>query len=97
MSYDFGSWWKGGSGTRHYDKNGGYLGKVPNADKNIAKTSDKSGSDKQNSVDMKRFALVEELANGFSKRKLGKYNTYIYFNAEGVQISKDTYEKAAKA
>lgn len=97
MSYDFGSWWKGGSGTRHYDKNGGYLGKVPNADKNIAKTSDKSGSDKQNSVDMNRFALVEELANGFSKRKLGKYNTYIYFNAEGVQISKDTYEKAAKA
>lgn len=46
---------------------------------------------------MNRFALVEELANGFSKRKLGKYNTYIYFNAEGVQISKDTYEKAAKA
>src|SRR5699024_6215115 len=32
MSYDFGSWWKGGSGTRHYDKNGGYLGKAQKAE-----------------------------------------------------------------
>ena len=39
MKYDFGSWWNGGSGVRHYDKNGGLLGRPPKAEeKSPAKT-----------------------------------------------------------
>lgn len=98
MSYDFGSWWNGGSGVRHYDKNGGLLGKAKKTETSAPEKAEITPEEQQKKKDyMNRFQAVETLNNGYTKRKLGSFNSFIYFNADGIQLSKAEYEKAQNA
>ncbi len=94
MSYDFGSWWNGGSGIRHYDKNGGYLGK---AKKEAAAPAKTTKSETKEKIDLTKFPAVETLANGYSKRIYKNPKIFFYFDKNGYEITEDQYEQAKNA
>ena len=94
MSYDFGSWWSGGSGVNHYDKNGGYLGK---AKKEAAAPAKTTKSEIKEKIDLTKFTAVETLANGYSKRIYKNPKIFYYVDQNGYEISADKYEQAKNA